>query len=122
MNFPYLLDVQATHAAWIIAAGAGARRHPARGRPPTPKRPGSTPLWHGRRRSAERAKACTPGYYNREGQANAKTRQGSFFYGSPTEYADILAAWRANGALEGFEIFVRWPRCVALSARAAAGG
>ena len=40
--------------------------------------------------SADRAKSCTPGYYNREGQANAKTRQGSFFFGTPTEYADIL--------------------------------
>jgi hypothetical protein len=30
--------------------------------------------------SAERAKSCTPGYYNREGQANAKARQGSFFF------------------------------------------
>ena len=51
-----------------------------------------------------RAKSCTPGYYNREGQANAKTRQGSFFFGSPTEYADILCASRANGSPEGFDI------------------
>jgi hypothetical protein len=56
--------------------------------------------------SADRAKACTPGYYNREGQANAKTRQGSFFFGSPTEYADILQAWRAEGSLPGFEILL----------------
>ena len=54
--------------------------------------------------SADRAKSCTPGYYNREGQANAKTRQGSFFYGTPTEYAEILLASRANGTPEGFEI------------------
>ena len=54
---------------------------------------------HGRRtvfgeRTSGRSRA-RPGYYNREGQANAKTRQGSFFYGSPTEYADILEASRA---------------------------
>ena len=54
--------------------------------------------------SAQRAKSCTPGYYNREGQANAKTRQGSFFYGTPTEYADILEASRTPGVPEGFEI------------------
>jgi hypothetical protein len=54
--------------------------------------------------SAERAKACTPGYYNREGQANAKTRQGSFFFGSPTEYAETLEASRTNGLPEGFEV------------------
>ena len=49
-----------------------------------------------RRQRASGPKSCTPGYYNREGQANAKTRQGSFFYGSPTEYADILAASRCQ--------------------------
>ncbi len=54
--------------------------------------------------SAARAKSCTPGYYNREGQANAKTRQGSFFFGSPTEYADILEAWRDQGSLEGLDV------------------
>ena len=54
--------------------------------------------------SADRAKSCTPGYYNREGQATAKTRQGSFFYGAPTEYAEILAASRANGTPEGYVI------------------
>jgi hypothetical protein len=54
--------------------------------------------------SAERAKSCTPGYYNREGQANAKTRQGSFFYGSPTEYADILEKSRAGGLPAGFDL------------------
>jgi hypothetical protein len=51
--------------------------------------------------SAERAKTCTPGYYNREGKADAKTRQGSFFFGAPTEYADILEQWRAEGDLAG---------------------
>jgi hypothetical protein len=54
--------------------------------------------------SAGRAKACTPGYYNREGQANATTRQGSFFYGSPTEYADILEGSRATGTPKGFDV------------------
>ena len=30
--------------------------------------------------------------------------RGSFFFGSPTEYADILAASRANGSPEGFDV------------------
>jgi hypothetical protein len=54
--------------------------------------------------TAERAKTCTPGYYNREGKADAKTRQGSFFFGGPTEYADILTRWRADGDLAGLDI------------------
>ncbi len=54
--------------------------------------------------TAERAKTCTPGYYNREGMADAKTRQGSFFFGAPTEYADILQHWRADRKLAGLLI------------------
>ena len=94
MNFPYLLDVQARHAAWVIAWAlkndaieieASAEAETAWVETVVARSSAS----------AGRAKSCTPGYYNREGQANAKTRQGSFFFGTPTEYADILEASRA---------------------------
>jgi cation diffusion facilitator CzcD-associated flavoprotein CzcO len=103
VNFPYLLDVQATHVAWLISWGL--RNDVAQLEPSAAAEADWVDTVVGRAgASAERAKACTPGYYNREGQANATTRQGSFFYGSPTEYSDILEAARANGAPEGFEI------------------
>ena len=103
VNFPYLLDIQATHVASLIAwaldnsvteleASADAEAAWVQA---VVERSGA---------SAQRAKSCTPGYYNREGQANAQTRQGSFFFGAPTEYADILEASRVNGTPEGFEI------------------
>ncbi|WP_333889632.1 NAD(P)/FAD-dependent oxidoreductase [Mycolicibacterium gadium] len=103
VNFPYLLDVQARHTAEVIA---WALSNDAAELEATVD---AESAWVGTvvarsAASADRAKSCTPGYYNREGQANAKTRQGSFFYGTPTEYADILEASRANGAPEGFEI------------------
>ena len=102
VNFPYLLDVQAQHTAeviaWALSNGAAELEATADAESAwvdtVVARSGA---------SADRAKSCTPGYYNREGQANAKTRQGSFFYGTPTEYADILEASRANGTPEGFE-------------------
>jgi len=103
VNFPYLLDVQARHAAWVIA---WALRNDAIEIEATPEAETAwveTVVAHSSA-SAGRAKSCTPGYYNREGQANAKTRQGSFFYGSPTEYADILEASRAAATPEGFEV------------------
>ena len=103
VNFPYLLDVQARHAAWVIA---WALRNDAIEIEATPEAETAwveTVVAHSSA-SARRAKSCTPGYYNREGQANAKTRQGSFFYGSPTEYADILEASRAAATPEGFEV------------------
>jgi len=103
VNFPYLLDVQARHTAWLIAWGL---RH---GVTELEASTEAEDAWVQQvidrsGASAGRAKACTPGYYNREGQANAVTRQGSFFYGAPTEYATILAASRAAGTPEGFKV------------------
>jgi cation diffusion facilitator CzcD-associated flavoprotein CzcO len=103
VNFPYLLDVQASHAAWIIAWAL------ARGVTEIEASPAAEAAWVDMvvarsSATAERAKTCTPGYYNREGKADAKTRQGSFFIGAPTEYDDILTAWRAAGDMEGLEI------------------
>jgi cation diffusion facilitator CzcD-associated flavoprotein CzcO len=103
VNFPYLLDVQATHVAWMIA---WALEH---GATEVEASAAAEAAWVDTVvarsvASAERAKTCTPGYYNREGKADAKTRQGSFFFGTPTEYADILEKWRARGDLDGIEI------------------
>ena len=103
VNFPYLLDVQASQAAWIIAWAL------ERGVTEVEASLRAEAAWVDTvvarsTATAERAKTCTPGYYNREGKADAKTRQGSFFFGGPTEYADILQAWRANGDMEGLEI------------------
>ena len=103
VNFPYLLDMQATHTAWIIAWAL------EQGVSEIEATPAAEAAWvetvvQRSSATAERAKTCTPGYYNREGKADAKTRQGSFFFGGPTEYADILEAWRARGDLEGFQI------------------
>jgi cation diffusion facilitator CzcD-associated flavoprotein CzcO len=103
VNFPYLLDVQARHAAWVIAWGLSHEATEVEACAEAEAAWVKTVIQRSRA-SAERAKSCTPGYYNREGQANAKTRQGSFFFGSPTEYADILEAWRATGSLEGLDV------------------
>ncbi|BBY65071.1 flavin-containing monooxygenase [Mycolicibacterium helvum] len=103
VNFPYLLDVQASHVAWIIAEALA--RDVTRLEATTAAEDGWVDTVVGRSAgTADRARSCTPGYYNREGQANATTRQGSFFYGAPTEYADILAAWRDAGTLDGLDI------------------
>ena len=103
VNFPYLLDIQARHSAEVIAWGLNndvteleaSKEAESAWVDKVVARSGA---------SADRAKVCTPGYYNREGQANATTRQGSFFFGTPTEYADILEASRTGGLPEGFEV------------------
>ena len=109
VNFPYLLDVQARHTAWVIAWGLSNDATEVEACADAEAAWVSAVIQRSGA-SAARAKSCTPGYYNREGQANAKTRQGSFFFGSPTEYADILEAWRAQGSLEGLDVHLGVPR------------
>jgi cation diffusion facilitator CzcD-associated flavoprotein CzcO len=103
VNFPYLLDVQGRHVAWVIA------RALSQGVTEVEVSAAAEAAWVDTvlARSgamATRAKSCTPGYYNHEGQADGKTRQGSFFFGAPTEYESILTEWRACGTFEGLEL------------------
>ncbi|HTM84594.1 MAG TPA: NAD(P)/FAD-dependent oxidoreductase, partial [Mycobacterium sp.] len=103
VNFPYLIDTQARHVAWTIA------RALQRGITALEATADAEQGWVDAvvQRSgviAGRRETCTPGDYNREGHANARLRQDSFFFGSPTEYGDILAAWRDAGTLDGFDI------------------
>ena len=103
VNFPYLLDVQARHVAWVIAWALSNKVTDLEASAD------AETAWVDavRQRSTlimERRKACTPGYYNQEGSADDKLRQGSFFFGAPTEYADTLQAWRTAGAADGLEI------------------
>lgn len=103
VNFPYLIDTQARHVAWVIAR---ALQHGITALEATAD---AEQKWVDAvvQRSdviAGRRETCTPGYYNREGQATARLRQDSFFFGSPTEYADILGEWRAAGTLQGLDV------------------
>ncbi len=103
VNFPYLIDTQSRHVAWVIA---WALAHGVTELEATAE---AEAAWVDTvvQRSAViagRRESCTPGYYNREGHADARLNQDSFFFGSPTEYADILHDWRESGELEGFLI------------------
>lgn len=102
VNFPYLLDVQARHVAWVIASAVGGGIVEIEATAQAEADWVDTVL----RRSAlvaERRRACTPGYYNREGWVDERTQLGSFFIGGPTEYADTLESWRDRGTLEGLD-------------------
>jgi cation diffusion facilitator CzcD-associated flavoprotein CzcO len=103
VNFPYLIDTQSRHIAWVIA---WALQHGAAEMEATA---GAEAAWVDtvvQRSSviAGRRESCTPGYYNREGRAEPRLNQDSFFFGSPTEYADLLDTWRSAGTLAGLDI------------------
>jgi cation diffusion facilitator CzcD-associated flavoprotein CzcO len=103
VNFPYLIDTQSRHIAWVIA---WALQHDATEVEATSDAEAAWVDSVVQRSSviAGRRESCTPGYYNREGQASARLNQDSFFFGSPTEYADILDTWRTAETLDGLDI------------------
>ena len=55
------------------------------------------------------AATARPGYYNSEGQADAKTRQGTMFFGAPTEYDEVLEPGVPTGIWPGSRSVARRP-------------
>jgi len=101
VNFVYLLDVQARHVAWTIATALERGIHRIEASEAAVGSWVDAVVERGARLGF--SEKCTPGFYNNEGQADDRSRQGSFYFGGPTEYAEILEAWRADGRLEGLE-------------------
>ena len=101
VNFVYLLDVQARHVAWTIATALERGIHRIEASEAAVGSWVDAVVERGARLGF--SEKCTPGFYNNEGQADDRSRQGSFYFGGPTEYAEILEAWRADGGLEGLE-------------------
>jgi cation diffusion facilitator CzcD-associated flavoprotein CzcO len=103
VNFPYLFDIQAQHAAWILAWALRENVDVFEASESAEAGWVATIVARGAG-SVNTAKECTPGYYNNEGTADERTRQGGFFFGTPTEYDELLMAWRQAGEAEGLEV------------------
>ncbi len=102
VNFPYIIDQQAKHIAWVVGAALerGIQRLEASAEAEGEwveaviRSAGST---------LEFSQSCTPGYYNNEGQPTAASRRNGFYMGGPTEFVKILEDWRAEGSLAGLQ-------------------
>ncbi|MGE4605546.1 MAG: monooxygenase, partial [Myxococcota bacterium] len=103
VNFPYMLNEQAKHLAYIIerALDSGISALEVSEEAETEWVDTIIRLADNRSGFSEQ---CTPGYYNNEGQPGEATRQSSFFFGGPTEFVDILEGWRADGGMKGLEL------------------
>jgi cyclohexanone monooxygenase len=103
VNFPYMINEQAKHIAYIIerALETGISSLEVSEQAEADWVATILRLAEGRAGFGEE---CTPGYYNSEGQPDAKTRQNFFFMGGPTEFVEILESWRADGAMKGLEL------------------
>lgn len=100
VNFPYLIEIQATHSAWLINEIIDRELSSVE---PTAEAEAAwvETIVLRNQASAESSANCTPGYYNKEGMPDDRSRQSGMYFGAPTEYGDILREWRAGGDLVG---------------------
>jgi cyclohexanone monooxygenase len=103
VNIPHALAEQAAHFAHIVSE---ARDRGSTVFEATPEAEGE---WLAEiERTAVRARKfyeeCTPGYYNNEGHVTDGTGYAAGMYGAgPIKFFDLLARWRAEGALAGLD-------------------
>ena len=101
-NFPHYMDEQAQHIGYII------RTCQERGIKTIQPTQDAEDAWVQEiidlsRISDSFQEACTPGYYNNEGQPNASSRQNSAYGKGPNKFFAKMRAWRDEGLLSGFD-------------------
>ena len=103
VNFPHLIDEQATHIAHVTQHALSeqistvdltADAEQAWVQQVIDKSRVSLPF----------LESCTPGYYNNEGQPKKRAAQNSSYGGGSIEYFQILADWRADGSFPGLDM------------------
>ena len=100
VNFPHMLEEQARHVAYIL------NQIRERGATRVEVSEESEQWWVDRiislsQNNIKFLEACTPGYYNNEGQPAARSVQGGSYGGGPVAFVQVLEQWRAEGDLRG---------------------
>jgi cyclohexanone monooxygenase len=103
VNFPYMINVQAQHIAYIIERALDRGIQSLEASEKAEAGWVDAVIQFGGR-TTEFSEHCTPGYYNNEGQPTKSSRQGGFYFGGPTEFVEILEAWRADGNMKGLKL------------------
>jgi cation diffusion facilitator CzcD-associated flavoprotein CzcO len=108
VNFVHLIDVQATHIAYVI--GHAFENHARI----VEVSEAAEEEWVGTVISSAKGnpmganfqQECTPGYYNREGQPvdSDQARQTGPYGGGAVAYMRVLEDWRTRGDLAGLEL------------------
>ncbi len=101
-NFPHYMDVQARHIGYIIQT---CQQRGIKTIQPTQA---AEDAWVEEiielsRISDSFQEACTPGYYNNEGQPSSSSRQNSAYGKGPNRFFAKMQAWRDEGLLSGFD-------------------
>ena len=102
-NYPHMLDEVSTHLGYLIAEVT------KRGATRVEVTEAAEQAWVDRivelaRLNEGFLEACTPGYYNNEGQVVKRKAQNAFYGKGPVEFFAILDQWRRAGDLDGLEL------------------
>jgi cyclohexanone monooxygenase len=103
VNFPYMINEQAKHIAYIVKRALDEPIHSLEASEEAEAEWVDSVLRLAEDRS-EFSEQCTPGYYNNEGKPGRHTRQNFFYFGGPTGFVELLEAWRADGNMKGLEL------------------
>jgi cyclohexanone monooxygenase len=103
VNFPHMLDEQARHIAYLVSEAATNGIETLEATEEAEREWVQTIMNMAIMRS-EFLKACTPGYYNNEGQLSELAVQNSFFGGGSIAFFRMLDEWRNDGSMRGLEL------------------
>lgn len=102
-NYPHNLDEQAVHAAYVLAE-SGARSIDVVEPTQEAEQAWVDEIVAKAMMREDFLAECTPGYYNNEGNVEARSRQNTTYGAGSVAYFKILAKWRDAGALEGLDL------------------
>jgi len=102
-NFQHMLDEQSRHIGHILGEVK------ARGLRTLEASAGAEEKWVDTIVKLARTRhdflaACTPGYYNNEGNPDARTERNNQFWRGPMVFIRLLDEWRKAGTLPGLEV------------------
>ncbi|MDY7104933.1 MAG: NAD(P)/FAD-dependent oxidoreductase [Actinomycetota bacterium] len=103
VNFPHMLDGQATHIGYIIDHALSNDVRVVEASQDAEDAWVDTIIEKAQGNLAF-LESCTPGYYNNEGRPNERAAQNGFYGGGAIEFLQILADWRTEGSLAGLEL------------------
>jgi cation diffusion facilitator CzcD-associated flavoprotein CzcO len=103
VNFPHMLDEQARHMAYILRHALDNDVRVVEASAEAEEAWVQTIL--GLAVDAQKfLEACTPGYYNNEGDPKSRSLKNAPYGAGPVAFVKLLEEWRADGSLPGLEL------------------
>lgn len=103
VNFPHMLNEQAQHLAYVLAA-AKERNATMVEASAEAEAEWVRTIENLARNNMAFLEACTPGYYNNEGRPAERSVRNSSFGAGPVAFIKVLEQWRSAGDLTGLEL------------------